>query len=244
MADQMAPTSSAHGSVLEQLRSMILRGRWQAGEALPGERDLASELNCSRASLRESLRVLEAQGIIDSKPGGRSTIRSEARSAYGRVLELQLAIGQYSKIDLLHTRVAIEMWSTRRAAETRSEEHLATMRSFLTRMEDPSIPVREFNSLDAQFHSLITTAAGNAMVHDLNDGLRRAIEMQMIEAYDELEDWWGTTHSVRAEHWRILEALERRDPELAAALVRSHIMNFFRELIQDDGAERAHAQNS
>lgn len=226
--------TAAQWPVLSKLREMILKGRWKAGQALPGERDLASELDCSRASLREALRVLEAQGIIDSRAGGRSTVRAQARSAYGSVLELQLAIGQYTRADLLHTRVAIEMWSARRAAETRTDEQLDVMRSMLTRMDDQSIPVREFNSLDARFHALIATASGNAIVHDLNCGLRNAIEQQMIETYDQLDDWWESTRSVRNEHWRILEALERRDPELAAAQVRSHIMNFFRDALESD----------
>lgn len=78
--------------VLSKLREMILQGRWRAGDALPGERDLAGELDCSRASLREALSVLEAQGIIDSRAGGRSTVRATPRSAYGSVLELQLTI--------------------------------------------------------------------------------------------------------------------------------------------------------
>ena len=75
-----------------KLREMILQDRWRAGDALPGERDLAGELDCSRASLREALSVLEAQGIIDSRAGGRSTVRATPRSAYGSVLELQLTI--------------------------------------------------------------------------------------------------------------------------------------------------------
>lgn len=230
--EQLPDLGAARWSVLHRLREMILHGRWQAGDALPSERDLASELSCSRASLRESLRVLEAQGIIDSKPGGRSTIRASARSAYGSVLELQLAIGQYTKSDLLHARVAIEMWSARRAATTRTDEHLKEMHEILNRMEDPGIPVREFNSLDARYHALIATASGNAIIHDLNCSLRNPIEFQMIEAYDEFDDWRGSTESVRREHRQILGALEHQDPELAAALVRSHILNFFREVLE------------
>ena len=221
--------------VLAQLREMILGGRWGAGDTLPGERDLATELGCSRASLREALRVLEAQGIIDSKPGGRSTIRSRARSAFGSVLELQLALGQYTTSELLNARVAMEMWAARQAATTRRPEHLERFHELLTRMGDPAIPVREFNQLDAEFHALITTSAGNNIVTDLNRGLRAAIELQMVKAYDALDDWWESTHTVRSEHWQIYHAIERHDGELAAALVRSHITNFFKPALDGEG---------
>ncbi len=127
--------------------------------------------------------------------------------------------------------VAVEMWSARRAAETRSDEHLEELASILTRMDDPGIHVREYNALDARFHALIATASGNAIIQDLSGGLRSAVEQQMIEAYDQLEDWRDASISVRSEHRQILEALRDRDPELAAAVVRSHAMNFFRNAL-------------
>lgn len=227
---------AAQAGVLPQLRVMLIDGRWKAGDTLPGERDLASELGCSRASLREALRVLEAQGIIDSKPGGRSRVRSSARSAFGSVLELQLALGQYTTVELLHARVAVEMWSAREAARLRTDEQLEELRRILTRMGDPTIHVREFNALDAEFHGLIAAAARNNILLDLHGGLRSAIERQMVQAYDALGDWWESTHTVRSEHWHIYEALLRRDGELAAALARSHITTFFRPAL--DGEAR------
>lgn len=98
-------------------------------------------------------------------------------------------------------------------------------------MEDPGIHAREFNALDAHFHALIATASGNAIIQDLSGGLRSAVEQQMIEAYDQLEDWRDASISARSEHRQILEALRDRDPELAAALVRSHIMDFYRDAL-------------
>lgn len=234
MTESPQPSLESPPSVLSQLREMILRGRWEAGDTLPGERDLAAELHCSRASLRECLRVLEAQGIIDSKPGGRSTIRSSARSAFGGILELQLALGQYTTPELLNARVAMEMWSAREAAALRTQEHLDEFHRILVLMNDQEIPVREFNALDAEFHALIATAASNNIILDLNLGLRTGIERQMVRAYDELEDWWASTHAVRSEHWQIYRALERHDGELASALVRSHITNFFRPALEGE----------
>lgn len=59
----------------------------------------------------------------------------------------------------------------------------------------------------------------------------------MIEAYDQLEDWRDASISVRSEHRQIPEALRDHDPELAAAVVRSHVMKFFRDaLAPTDGA--------
>lgn len=210
---------------------MILERRWRAGDVLPGERALAAEIQCSRASLREALRVLEAQGIIDSVPGGRSTIRHRARSAFGSVLELQLALGMHTNGELLQTRVALEMWSARQAAVSRTETQVSQLRAIVEEMEQPDIPVRTFNTLDAELHYLIAECSGNQMILDLNRSLRTAIRQQMFDTYDSLDDWWQATHDVRSEHRQIVRAIEHRDGELAAALVRSHIMHFFRDAL-------------
>src|SRR4051812_34402795 len=58
--------------VMSQFEERILDGRLKAGDHLPSERDLAIQLGVSRPSLRESLRVLEALGIVEIRRGGGS----------------------------------------------------------------------------------------------------------------------------------------------------------------------------
>jgi GntR family transcriptional regulator, transcriptional repressor for pyruvate dehydrogenase complex len=56
--------------IVVQIRQLIEEGKLKPGNRLPGERKLAETLGCSRTSLREACRVLEAEGLIVSKPGG------------------------------------------------------------------------------------------------------------------------------------------------------------------------------
>ena len=58
---------TAVGQVAEQLRSSILDGRRAAGERLPSEPDLARELGVSRSTLRDALRALEDEGLVQSE---------------------------------------------------------------------------------------------------------------------------------------------------------------------------------
>jgi GntR family transcriptional repressor for pyruvate dehydrogenase complex len=64
-----------HEEVAEQLRDAILDGRFQRGEKLPAERELAEEFRVNRTSIREALKVLEGLGLVAIRHGDRATVR-------------------------------------------------------------------------------------------------------------------------------------------------------------------------
>lgn len=218
--------------VVHQIRERILDGRLGVGERLPNERDFAQQLGCSRASLREALRILESQGIIDVRVGGGpasgAVITGSARSSMGDVLELQLALGQFSYDDIVETRMALESWSCLQAATHATPEGLAELDRILTEMEEPGIDVREFNRLDVEFHSMIAHYANNSLTREFMQIVRHAVHSQIIDAYNALPDWRVRAEDVRSEHRAILAALEERDGAKASQLVVAHITDFFR----------------
>lgn len=218
--------------VVEQIRERILDGRLRAGSHLPNEREFAQQLGCSRTSLREALRILESQGIIDIRvgggPDGGAVVTSVARNSMGGVLELQLALGHYSYEEIIETRIALESWSCYRAASWADEDSIGRLDSILTAMEDPDVDVREFNRLDIEFHALIARSAQNALTRDFTSIIRDAVHSQIIEAYNALTDWRARVVPVKAEHRAILEAIAHHDGHRASELVIAHINDFFR----------------
>ncbi|GAA4426481.1 FadR/GntR family transcriptional regulator [Georgenia halophila] len=224
--------SRTYQQVVEQIRERILDGRLGPGSHLPNEREFAQQLGCSRTSLREALRILESQGIIDIRvgggPDGGAVVTSAARSSMGGVLELQLALGQYSYDEIIETRIALESWSCLRAASSADRQSIGQLEEILTAMEDPEIDVREFNRLDVEFHALIARSANNALTQDFMSIIRDAIHSQMIEAYNALPDWRGRVVPVKSEHRAILEAIANHEGQRASELVIAHINDFFR----------------
>lgn len=219
----------AHEQVMAQIEDRILAGELSAGDRLPNERDLSVALGVSRPALRESLRVLEALGIVDIRRGGEggAVLLGSPGPGFVNLLKLQLALGQFSSHDVLDTRIALETWSCREAAQKHTDEDIAELTSILDSMEDPEIPTIEFNRLDALFHVRIADSTGNTLSSHLMQSLRVAINRQMIEAYAELTDWRETATVVRAEHRAILKALGAGDAELASQRVHSHIVDFW-----------------
>jgi Transcriptional regulators len=223
--------SRTHELVMAQIEAQLQGGQLKAGDQLPSERELSSLLGVSRSSLRESLRVLEALGIIEVRLGGGpdsgAVLRNEPGFGFVRLLQLELAMSLISAEDVLGTRVALEEWSCATAARLATEQDLAEMAAILDRMDDPQITTGEFNSLDTAFHVRIAEAAGNALTAHLMGSLRIAIRQQMIDAYARLADWRATAVTVRAEHRQILEAIAQQQSDEARTLVRDHIRSFY-----------------
>lgn len=217
--------------VMAQIEDRILDGRLKAGDKLPSERDLSALLGVSRPSLRESLRVLEALGIVDIRPGGGAeggaVLVGEPGSGFVNLLKLQLALGQFEQTEVLETRIALETWCCEEAAVRATEQDHRELGLILDRMEDPNITTAEFNKLDAAFHVRIAESTGNSLASHLMGSLRVAINRQMIEAYARLENWKETATVVRREHRQILDALQRREPTEARRAVGDHIRSFY-----------------
>ncbi len=214
-----------------QIEAQILDGRLKAGDRLPSERDLSAMLGVSRPSLRESLRVLEALGIVDIKAGGGAdggaVLVAEPGAGFVNLLKLQLALGHFNQKDVLDTRLALETWCCGEAALYATTEDHADLRAILDQMDDPDITTREFNALDTAFHLRIANSTGNALTSHLMGSLRTAINRQMIDAYARLENWRQTARTVREEHRLILSAIEHNNPELSRQQVTQHIRDFY-----------------
>lgn len=223
--------SRTHELVMSQIEARLLAGQLKPGDQLPSERELSNMLGVSRSSLRESLRVLEALGIIEIRLGGGpesgAVLRSEPGFGFVRLLQLETAMGHFSSQDVLGTRIALEEWSSGQAAELATPQDLADMSDILDRMDDPQITTAEFNTLDTAFHVRMAEAGANALTAHLMGSLRLAIRQQMIDAYARLDDWRTTAVNVRAEHRAILDAIANQQTDTVRTLVRSHIRSFY-----------------
>lgn len=216
--------------VMAQIEQRILEGKLRPGDHLPSERELAALLGVSRPSLRESLRVLEALGVVEIRRGGYeggAILQSAPGPGLVNLLKLQLALAHFSWTDVQETRLALEMWSANEAAYRSNETDHRELAEILDRMDDPEIETSEFNSLDAEFHMRISQSTGNALTAHFMMSLRTAIHRQMIEMYAALDDWRETAKTVRCEHRAILKSIVDRNGPLAVQLMTSHICDFY-----------------
>ena len=224
----------AFEDVIVQVEAAIAEGRLGPGDRLPPERVLATQLQVSRASVREALRVLEAFGVLSSRQGrgadAGSVVTAGDQNGLAGLLRIYTLLVKVPLSDLVDLRVAIEAMTAREAAERRAGAELARLAAEMVGVEDRD----RFLELDTGFHVELARASGNALAPLLMEALRETIAERMRVAFREVHDWAVTRARIAADHEALAHAIAAGDVEGAERTVTDHIRGFY-ELLHAPG---------
>jgi len=220
--------------VSRQLRQAIMSGRVAAGAELPSEKELTEELGVGRSTIREALRILQAQGLVsggDSVSTRRSRVSTHQtlNLAAAQAMENAVRLGQVPLRDLVELRVVIEGASVEAAATAARREALETARAAVATMRTPDVDIETFRAADLQFHRSLASASGNAAFPLVMGVLRSAISSHLGEALLHEPDAPATMKRLAREHGAIFDAVEAGDGDRARKLMTKHIRSFYRE---------------
>src|ERR671921_2175173 len=219
-----------HQLVLSWIETELSEGRLAVGGRLPAERSLAEQLQVSRTSVREAIRILEAMGVVragvGSGPEAGTVVISDPTAALGSALRLHVATQHLPVEDVVETRVLLESWAAALARPDAPELDLAA--ALLDDMDEDH-GTDDFLALDVRFHLALADAAGNAVVSAMMGSLREAIQGYAGQLTANLPDWDHTASRLRAEHREILAAIRKDDGGRAAELVAAHIRGYYKE---------------
>ncbi|WP_413317554.1 FadR/GntR family transcriptional regulator [Agrococcus sp. 1P02AA] len=226
------PRPSRTHDAVDQLLDAIIDGTLTAGEQLPPEGQLALEFSVSRLTMREAVRLLQAQGVIVQVPGSRHRIAPVAEwTGMDAVVRHARSAGQreQSSLELLEVRMMIETGAARLAAERRTDEDLAVLEDALARMGEHhrSGDVDGFVAADLDFHDAIIRAAENRI---LVAAIRPLTTM--------LEETRGETSAVPAirehaiaEHRAVLDAVRSGGATEARDAMARHMQQTHDDLV-------------
>jgi GntR family transcriptional repressor for pyruvate dehydrogenase complex len=212
-------------AILEQLESAITRGALSAGDRLPSERELASNLGVSRTSVREALRVLEALGVVETRRGPEhgAVLVTEPGNAFVTIVRMLAALRHIELEEIVDFRATVEAGAARRLAEHPNAEALAALERILAAMERDDIERAEFHALDVEFHHALVRAAGNRLVNLLAGGLSSTLR-RVITDVGFLEGRWSDLRPrIVTEHRALFAAIRRGDETKAADLANRHV---------------------
>ncbi|MGV9253922.1 FadR/GntR family transcriptional regulator [Streptomyces sp. NPDC003697] len=210
--------------VEETIRAAILSGELKSGEMLPPEAELARQFNVSRTTLREALRVLSSQHLITKVPGARggNFVQSIDYHSLGDVMmesvDNLLALGSIEFDEVAEVRQQLEVPSVRLAAVNRTDEHVQQLTAIVERQKTASVDDPEIPELDRQFHTLIARASGNRVLASFVAALHHATEPVH---YLDLSPEVG--RETVKQHQRIVQAVQRQDPDAGEAAVVKHL---------------------
>ncbi|WP_345077965.1 FadR/GntR family transcriptional regulator [Brachybacterium paraconglomeratum] len=219
--------SSTHRLVIDAIEDQIMTGALAVGDPLPPERELASQLQVSRAGVREAIRVLEAYGVLHSAVGsgrGAGTFVSALPSAaLGQFLRLHVALSNFRLPDVIEARILLERASSMLAAERADAGALAELERLLAVMDAPGVSREDFSEADTAFHVAIAQAGGNALFSELTAAIRASLRAPILEGFTKVAQWEDVVGSLRAQHHEIYRAIASRRGEEAAELTVTHI---------------------
>jgi len=211
--------SRIYEHIVEQIRALIREGRWAPGDQIPPERELAERFKVSRTSVREALRALEMQGVIDSRQGGGTFVRTADTEALVPPLAAAILRGRRELAEVLEVRELIEPGIARRAAERATAEHVAELEALLQRQRACIAEGRSFVDEDTAFHYTLATAADNHILLRLHNVILDVLR-EWGQSYLHVRDRPQT--SLRG-HEAILGAVKGREGEAAYQASLEHI---------------------
>lgn len=223
----------AFEGVLEHIEQGLVSGRYRVGSVLPPERELAAQLGVSRSAVREAVRVLQAQGVLDSVvgTGPRSGTRVTARqtAALSRLLRMHVTLGLYPIAQVVESRIMLERASVAAAARHASMAQLARIADVVVAL-DAATEMEEYNVLDTTFHVRLAEVGDNRLVTDLTVAVREALMRPIAEASDALASWSDLRRTLDEQHHAIFDAVAAREPDAAADAVERHIRSSYTRL--------------
>lgn len=196
-----------HGELLEELRDLIVEGELPAGSRV-AERVLCERFGVSRTPLREALKVLAAEGLIELLPNRGARI---ARLTAEDIAQTLKVIGT---LEALAGELACERLTADEVVEIRAL-HLE-MLAHHARRDRPA-----YFKANQAIHRAIVAASGNTVLAQTYAGLSGRIRRARYAANLDLRRW----DEAVAEHEKILDALTARDGAQLARLLRTHLDN-------------------
>ncbi len=224
--------------IADTLRQRIAKGDLRAGDALPSEADLIVEFSVSRASLREALRILEAEALIEVKRGaqGGARIRLPQEDTAARSLGLLLQLRGATLKDMFDSRLIIEPPLMNQLALSRTEEDLEVIRAHVDYEGAVVGDAKRFAPAAAEFHRILVSRAGNVAL-SIIVGMLDEVYLRHLNQFisSERPDLPTLNNHSYSNHRQLLEAITVRDGPSAEVIWRYHMQGARRIILEELG---------
>jgi GntR family transcriptional repressor for pyruvate dehydrogenase complex len=213
-------TSRLYEQIVQQIEESVLNGSLKPGDQLPAERELAQRLGVSRTAVREAVKALREKGLVEAYSGRGTFVTDGTSQAARQSFDLMVKIGlQEGSPYLAELRLILEPGIAALAAARVEESDLVAMRDAVAVMDRSQKDPGAYIEADLDFHLALAEAVANPLILSLIDSIVGLLREQRIRIFN-VE---GGPQRGQIHHKRILEAMERRDPEMARTAMRSHL---------------------
>lgn len=201
---------------------LILERGLDVGDALPTESELSSELGVGRNTVRESLKVLQALGVIEIRHGFGMFVAPNNFSALvsGLTFRARLSLRHKGEeaMELIDVRQALESGLIGSAIELMTEDHLADLKEVLGSMQDAATEGGPLAGHDAEFHRRLYAPLNNELLINLIDAFGQVYR----QIHHALGSGAADFQEQVQRHGDIYDAVAARDKALASERLQRH----------------------
>ncbi|MGN1123516.1 MAG: FadR/GntR family transcriptional regulator [Eubacterium sp.] len=213
----MSKSAMLADSTAQQIAKMIEdEKRFSVGDKLPNENDLAAELGVSRSTLREAIKILTTNGILEIKRGKGTFVTSNTTINTSDLNDIASGLD-----DLFEMRLMFEPDCAYLAAERATDEEIETICYYGEQIEKKILSGEDRTFEEQKFHESIANATHNSFVKQFMPIIFNAIKkgvMVMTKNEDVSED------NLKDDRL-IMEFIKKRNPEGARTAMRLHIIH-------------------
>lgn len=205
--------------VENRIRELIDSKKYTEGMKLPTEYELCQSMNVGRGTVREALRLLQAKGLVEIKPGRGAFVAANMAMDANPVV--WLVQNEKELRDAIEVRNALEPCAARKMAETASEASMNQLKKihsdFLNAVKNGNS--EQIAALDEQFHGLIVRESGNQLLNEINVHVLQGMHTFRNKTFTVPEN----VRNAVDPHARILAAITSRDGSAAEREMRKHL---------------------
>ncbi len=207
-------------SIVSYIEAQILNGELAPGDQLPSERELTQQFGVSRTAVREAIKALREQGLVEVRLGRGTFVINKTSRAMQRSFNLLVKIGYADAFsDLTQIREILEPEIAALAALHATDEQISAMRRTIEALRDHTLNITLWAEADTDFHLILAEATQNKIIPVLLDSITGLVHDQRYR----LLTLPGRGPMTQQEHGAILEAIEARDPDAAREAMRKHL---------------------
>jgi GntR family transcriptional regulator, transcriptional repressor for pyruvate dehydrogenase complex len=202
----------------------------QPGDRLPNEAEMLSRYGVGRASLREALRILEVQGLVDIKPGpgGGPVLSKSSAREFGHLASLHFQFSGGTFGQLIDARQLLEPVLASQAAQLRDPEAFEGIKRALE-IEAAGLP-EELNCLGraSDFHRAVVTAANNVVLGLYSESLAEVVRERLMSRVLPMD----SADRMHQDHVAIGKAIQRGEATKAQFLMSEHLGRYNKEYVE------------
>jgi GntR family transcriptional repressor for pyruvate dehydrogenase complex len=223
-ARDLLGVSNRVDEVVQRLREQIVSGKLAAEDSLPSEGDLATTLRVSRTVIREAMRILCTQGLVEISQGRRPRVKRADPQAAIISLDALLSRGSGSLQHLTEVRLPLEVEIAGLAAERATPEQLQELAGTNEQLASAR-SLEDCIEADIAFHRALAVATNNPLFVLLLETVAQLLRESRRRTLTQ-----SGTQLALEEHQRIYETVAQHDSAAARAAMRQHMRLIERDL--------------